>query len=270
MSYFIGFLCMVLCPGFWIEVSWRHSKSASDIINNFIPFLKEYYFYVIERYLNIYKLIFILLLGDIVKNVVWDKEKITNAILNSFIFIMPVIGMMAYFFTLIAAGRTFGESKFWVMEPFYHFCFFMFLSSVICLFIGNLCKNSNVFIKILLIVVIFFDVYKIYGTNKNVVLNKLALIQKDIIECRQEVYMNEKIMMTSIYTNNPIYILCDEINIFNEPNRYLKNIYNIKTDKYIICTTKEEAMKQFYDIGGSFSEEELEQNDFRKMYDILN
>ena len=65
-SFFAGLTLMVLCPGFWNEVAWRHAKSLQEIVETLPVFVKEYTNVVFINQGKIWALLVILVLSILV------------------------------------------------------------------------------------------------------------------------------------------------------------------------------------------------------------
>lgn len=279
LSYLAGFMCMVACPGFWIEVSWRHTSSLQQIYMDFIPFVNEFFHIVIIQHLCFYKIIFILVIALIIKDIC-NKKTIKECIFNTCLKLLPIVGVLTYYFTLILGGQTFPsfDKHFWLIEPFYEFYLLMIFCTVICLLIGELMKNNKHYYNFIILVFVYIIISSLYITNIDHILNKREIFIRDFAKIRQDVYLCEKILMTEVYKDKKIILpetYNKKYNMYSsEPlSRYLPKAYGIELEKDVDTLNDKETMEYFYSIGGTITEEEKNKTDFQKLFDknfVLN
>ncbi len=278
ISYLAGFLLMVTCPGFWIEVSWRHTSSIHQVFLDLVPFMKDYFNVLIMDfgYSGYYKIIGVLSIALFLKNI-HERKSIIENITNIIIIILPIISVLAFFFTTILGGRTFGTGGFWIIEPFYHFYYVMVLWLVISLFIGKLFKNNCLYNNFIILVFLYILYTNTFSINIDSILDKQQELSKALITRRQEVYECEKIVMTELYQNEEVILpeihrsICN-MYLGNLPG-YIKKAYNWEIINFGEVKDSEIAMEHFYSIGGTITEEEKEKADFQKLLDknfVLN
>ena len=276
ISYLYGIIIMVACPGFWIEVSWRHVKSVQEIIPLINPFLKDLYTIVIGRYICYFIILAILILLILIKS--WIKNENKKETLCHILYgIIPIIGCLGYFFTLILAGETFPSTPktFWLMEPYYHFVYTMILTSMFIYFIGFLCQGmKNIHIRLVIILPIL--VFLIY--NRGINIEICSNYANSLEQVRRNVYTCDKIVLTSIYSKADIKIpaFCKEkSNLYEHGNiqQYIKAIYKINIDNPVEIIGNDDAMEHFHKLGGDITEKEKDKADFSKLLDknfVLN
>lgn len=269
-AYFLGFLCMVCCPGFWNEVAWRHTSSVHQVFTDFIPFIKDWYVVVIQNNISFYVTIGFLMLLNIIRDYSLGK-KADYVIYNNLLKIIPILGVWAYYFTLILGGRTFGGSNisFWLIEPFYNFYILMIFAVVISMFVGEFFRRNSFYNKIYIISFIFL-IYFIYHWNiQPPIFEKRNEFKEFLAEERRLHYDVEKAMLLSLYKNEPIILPAEKrqnVSILFVWDRYLKSVYGIKKDNLVIIESDyPSTMDHFYLLGGTITEDERNKADFQKL-----
>ena len=269
IGFFSGFALMVLCPGVWNEVSWRHASSFNEIISIAKPFMRTLVDYVFIRQEYYIHSIILLCILIIITGII--KKELLKGIKNIILGLFPVIGTLCYLVLMISGGRTYPSNPpgFWVQEPFYFYYYSMILALTIVFLSGYLIKIiNNKFLKytIASIIILQFIWNIIYYYNSEA----YYLKKEEVKVQRRNVYICEKITLFQIYKGkNFLYVpqLCSDAGIAIINNEYLNYNYKIHSVNGSKQTDTESAMNEFYNSGGKLSKEELKEAKFAKLKD---
>ena len=244
ISFFLGMALMVFCPGFWNEVSWRHLESFEQLTEIFIPFFKTFYNYIILNSLVYIKIILSLIAITLITSKI--KNCFGEYLYKTSFVLLPLIGVLLYYITLILGGPTFPseELKFWLYEPFYNYYLLVVVGVTTCCLVGLLCSllKKDIF-KIILAIILPIIFINILGKPIDEY-NNLVTSMK---ETRQKVYTCDKYLVKQAEENLDTVILpnyCQSINIYATGSKYLKSVYKIdKEHIYIQYADYETACK---------------------------
>ena len=255
---------MVLCPGFWIEVSWRHSHSLNEIINNFIPFVKDFF-----KVIFLYQLIlikFVILIYILIITACFIRKTFKQNIKFIIISILPIIGVYCYYFTLILGGKTFPSEPlgFWTQEPFYQYYYVMVISLTISLLLGFFTSQiKNNYLKY----IILFIFIGIIINNNRYLLNFQRINEEryKLNQIRQTIYECDKIVLSQYYKGiqqitAPRYCIQNPITIYSHPeNKYYNLFYNtqqLQIEYIDDIPKKEQSIKsiEFKNLKGELNE----------------
>ena len=228
ISFFLGMAFMIFCPGFWNEVSWRHLESFEQLKEIFIPFFKTLYSHIILNELIYIEIIMCLI--TIILIIAKIKNIFKQYAYNTLITLLPLIGVLLYYVTLILGGPTFPseELKFWLYEPFYNYYFLVVVSFTTCNLTGLLCNllNKNI-LKLIPATILPIIFINILGQP----IDEYKKIVHTMKETRQKVYTCDQYIIKQITENpNETIILpnfCQTINIYSTGPKYLKSVYKI-------------------------------------------
>lgn len=271
-SFFGGLFLMVLCPGFWEEVSWRHASSFEELAEIFPAFINEYIDVVFIQQAKLWTILLILLVSVLIIGA--KRKELKKYFYYATLSILPVIGGMYYFFSIIMGGSTYPDEYLltWVNEPLYTFCFIMYLCCVISMLFGILYSEIKTNKKKILSVLIM--VYLCLFSTGLPKWEQYQDISLNLKRLRQNIYMNEKMILLYMHSD-----LKDELIIHNLEHNdnffptYIKKIYNFEMENEPEKIDFGYALDKFYQKGGIFSESELENPKFKNLYDkdfILN
>lgn len=179
--------------------------------------------------------------------------------------------LLGLFFTLILAGPTCSlEGRFWVVEPFYTFSYLMVECAVISALVGMLYKSlenmkpqligcKTVFTFFLFVFLLFQIFFVFLYENKYINFNKNIKLSKE------EFYREQKIMMFAYYLNKPIPVFTNYVHK-DYIVRLLHSLNNIVNEKTKI-EEQEEIYIEFFELGGCFTEEEIQHIKFERLKD---
>lgn len=271
-AFIAGFLLMILSPGFWHELSWRHAESFDQVINIFTPFIKSLINVVFIWKLPFYKFILWLYILIIIKNLI-KKQSIKETFKVILASVLPLAGIWIYFLMLITLGPSFpgtGDIIFWTYEPFYSFYYVLVLCAIISFLSGYLLSNTKFPIKILGIIFLCIMVYNTFDITN--IIPRYNEYKNDLFYLRKTMYTCDKISLTYINNNQTIILpeFCKKASTIYSSEyfikKYFKAAYNKNTDISINWTDDDNAIENFNSLGGCIFEKELEKTYFKTLF----
>lgn len=263
-SFFAGLTLMVLSPGFWNEVSWRHAKSVQEVLETIPVFVKEYINVVFINQCKIWVLLIILVLSVLVLG--YLKKEFKKYLNTVIIAILPVFSGLCYFATLILAGKTFPGIGIvtWVNEPFYTFCWLMTTCAVIAMLFGILVNNisslkaKRTFYSVTIIFLLFTAGLPNVSEYDNRY-NNLKFLRKDIYKAEKIIYF-----YATKTEQNEIIIPDFDFNQIHWPT-YFEHVYGIELKSEPVKIDYDEAIEKFKQLGGKISEFETDKPRFKNI-----
>ncbi len=277
LTFYIGLIIMVVSPGFWDQVTWRHAESFSQLKETLIPFCKEYLYYVI--YKNIVFYIVTILLWLIIMINAYKNNRVKQSLNFIVITSFPLVGVLVFYFLLILGGPTFpgSEDRFWVQEPFFLLPYYLVFQFTIASNVGYMLKEmENKFIKYIVfllipVIILSYFIKHIERFHSNI---------NALYDYRRLVYSCEKIFTYQLYQNKNIIILpayCNTPNCRIFFTEYTGLLYNLPEDLNIITTEdfdiSQVTEKSKHKKNEFITKKELQKAKFQKLLDkefVLN
>lgn len=285
IMFFSGLFIMVVCPGFWNEVAWRHADSITQVFQIIVPFFKDLIRVFLLQKFYLSAIIFLFIFNNIL---LYKKNQIEDIFKKLIPSLFPLIGIFCYFCMTILGGDKFIENNhFWISESFYTFCYKMILAVILVYLLSfsvSLLSNKtvkNIFPFILLFLIMFFNnndykIFKLvsggwwseYKTFSERYIDKI----EELKSLRKNMYISDNIALYELskgikiiklpyaYNNPP-----RNLNIYNSYKRYYKRVYNkdfsgIDDVQFI---PEKEAIEYYYSLGGTeITSKELIYTDF--------
>lgn len=253
---------------------------SQDIINEFC----NLYLNCCIKDILIYWIIFIILL--ITAFIIAIRKSEIKKIIFPLFLQFAIISVM---FSLVLCGKTYDETT---RDRFYlHHQNIIFLYKMLILYPMLICmsyiiKNTRKYFKKFIPIIIFI-IFISYGTFSWIKYpqfkEKTKTYYKEFFEIRKNMYISEKMLrfytlqnQTAILDEEIINNYCHTWIIFGEENNYIESkivssyypqIYG-KNIKNLGFKLEKNALEKFYEKGGTFTEQELNELNFEHLKDV--
>ncbi len=238
-------------------------------------------------------LIFLFLSGLIILLLLKDNKEKNNKIARYLIY--SFLGFIVFFIFLYLLGPTFAYQeradyylypRYWVLHPGLLFCFKTFLYTAILYIAGYLstmykCKIVKIIFGCIFVLLMLFHIFNYHRefillhTNPQVkrtmyIIDKISLFY---VSRGETIILPKELPFYVIPDIDPYSLAAKEKNyskIYYRDHskylRYLETNYKVDTSKGLGFDKWEDAIKQYYRKGGSFTKKELEKPNFSQMH----
>lgn len=264
--FIFGLVCYFVNPNF--HYIWRTARMPEEpffsyAVQNILPFLKDFYTFVIDRNVILFCLIIvaIFLVYKFSKDINKSKRVISLAL-------SVVFGVCLFNFSLFACGRTYyGSARFWLCHHDLQFITAMFLIVALAILLSQIKIKWYIPVALILALCLGFNslgLWKINYLNSIITRRTFYKIEKTNIFY----YLNNS-NISYLPQNNILeeWLINEKFNVIYKKN--FKLLYKINLPK-LEFLNKADYNARIKQDGLEFSPEELTTLKFSDLYDYLS